>query len=75
MPRAAALKDGAFLADVTGRDLSTARVVVSGGRGLASKENMERLGGFAELAVNKDPDAMTPTRDVPVNVYERSVPV
>ncbi|MGA9915374.1 MAG: electron transfer flavoprotein subunit alpha/FixB family protein [Paraburkholderia sp.] len=32
----------------SGCDLSTARLVVSGGRGLASKENMDRLGGFAE---------------------------
>ncbi|TCK84091.1 electron transfer flavoprotein subunit alpha/FixB family protein [Paraburkholderia sp. BL9I2N2] len=32
----------------SGRDLSTARVVVSGGRGLASKDNMVRLGEFAD---------------------------
>ncbi len=31
-----------------GHDLSTARIVVAGGRGLASKENMERLGALAE---------------------------
>ena len=30
-----------------GRDLANARVVVSGGRGLASKENMDRLNGLA----------------------------
>ncbi|TKC79245.1 electron transfer flavoprotein subunit alpha/FixB family protein [Trinickia terrae] len=31
-----------------GHDLSTARIVVAGGRGLASKENMARLGALAE---------------------------
>jgi electron transfer flavoprotein alpha subunit len=31
-----------------GHDLSTARIVVAGGRGVASKENMERLGTLAE---------------------------
>ncbi|RZF26716.1 electron transfer flavoprotein subunit alpha/FixB family protein [Paraburkholderia sp. UYCP14C] len=30
------------------RDLGTARVVVAGGRGMASKDNMDRLGGLAE---------------------------
>ncbi|RDJ97990.1 electron transfer flavoprotein subunit alpha/FixB family protein [Paraburkholderia lacunae] len=32
----------------TGRELPDARIVVAGGRGLASKENMERLGELAE---------------------------
>lgn len=32
----------------TGRDLATARVVVAGGRGLGSQENMTRLGALAE---------------------------
>ncbi|PXW16501.1 electron transfer flavoprotein subunit alpha/FixB family protein [Paraburkholderia caballeronis] len=32
----------------SGRDLSSARFVVSGGRGLGSKENMERLGNLAD---------------------------
>ncbi|MFM0212019.1 FAD-binding protein [Paraburkholderia sediminicola] len=32
----------------TGRDLPDARIVVSGGRGLASKDNMDRLGELAE---------------------------
>ncbi|EEA00941.1 Electron transfer flavoprotein alpha subunit [Burkholderia sp. H160] len=32
----------------TGHDLSTARIVVAGGRGLASQENMARLGALAE---------------------------
>ncbi|SIO72106.1 electron transfer flavoprotein alpha subunit apoprotein [Burkholderia sp. GAS332] len=32
----------------TGRDLSSARIVVSGGRGLASPDNMHRLGQLAE---------------------------
>jgi Electron transfer flavoprotein, alpha subunit len=32
----------------TGRELPDARIVVAGGRGLASKDNMDRLGGLAE---------------------------
>lgn len=32
----------------TGRELADARIVVAGGRGLASKNNMERLGELAE---------------------------
>ncbi|MFM0132012.1 electron transfer flavoprotein subunit alpha/FixB family protein [Paraburkholderia sediminicola] len=32
----------------TGRELPDARIVVAGGRGLASKDNMERLGELAE---------------------------
>ncbi|MBN3762284.1 electron transfer flavoprotein subunit alpha/FixB family protein [Burkholderia sp. Ac-20365] len=32
----------------TGQDLSSARIVVAGGRGLASKENMQRLGELAD---------------------------
>jgi electron transfer flavoprotein alpha subunit len=35
-------------AQQTGHDLSTARIVVAGGRGLASKDNMARLGTLAE---------------------------
>jgi electron transfer flavoprotein alpha subunit len=34
-------------AERSGQDLSAARVVVSGGRGLGSRDNMERLGRFA----------------------------
>ena len=39
MDRQAAMQDG--------RDLASARVVVAGGRGLASKENMDTLGALA----------------------------
>jgi len=34
-------------ANQSGQDLASARIVVSGGRGLGSQENMERLGHFA----------------------------
>jgi electron transfer flavoprotein alpha subunit len=36
-------------AEKSGHDLASARIVISGGRGLGSKENMERLGRFAGL--------------------------
>jgi electron transfer flavoprotein alpha subunit len=38
---------GRHTAEQSGQDLACARIVVSGGRGLGSKENMERLGRFA----------------------------